>query len=164
MLCKICGKEKSEDEFYKTDKHHCKECIKKRTRENRLKNLEYYREYDRKRGESKERIERNKKYKERLRLEDPEKYDRIFHGIRKRFREKNSEKIKANGIIDDMIRYGKLERPDVCSICGIACTPQAHHPDYSKPKEVIWVCVKCHANIHKQIRAELRKAKSVKEA
>lgn len=157
MFCKVCNQEKNEDSFYKNDKHHCKECIKKRVRENRLKNVGYYREYDRQRGRTEERRAERKKYKERLREENPEKYDKIYHGIRKKFRQNNPEKIRANGIVNDMLRYGKLERPNTCSVCGVECKPQAHHPDYSKPTEIIWVCTKCHAFIHRAIRDEQRK-------
>lgn len=158
MVCRVCNCEKDESEFYKSNKHVCKECIRERVKANRTRKIEYYREYDRKRGSSPERIQKRREYKERLRLEDPEKYDKIFNGIRKNFREKYPEKVKANGIIDDMLRYGKLERPDKCSICGVMCKPQAHHPDYSKPKEIIWVCVKCHSKIHKDLRESERKA------
>ena len=28
---------------------------------------------------------------------------------------------------------------------------QKHHPDYSKPKKLIFVCMKCHTHIHKPL-------------
>ena len=157
MFCKVCNQEKPVEDFYKNDKHHCKECIKKRVRENRVKNVEYYREYDRQRGRTEERRNARKIYKKRLRIENPEKYDKIYHGIRKKYRKTYPDKVKANGIINDMLRAGKLERPNTCCMCGIKCKPQAHHPDYSKPTEIIWVCTKCHALIHRTIRDKQRK-------
>lgn len=42
----------------------------------------------------------------------------------------------------------RLRRPDKCSRCGVPCYAEAHHPDYSKPLEVIWLCRLCHAEIH----------------
>ena len=157
MVCRLCMKEKNDNiDFYPSDKHVCKECIKERSRKNRLKNIEYYREYDRKRGITEERKKKNKEYKERLRTKNPEKYDKIYHGIRKTYRNNHPEKAKANGIINDMLRYGKLERPTKCSVCGVECKPQAHHPDYSKPTEVIWLCTKCHSTLHREMRMKKR--------
>ena len=41
-----------------------------------------------------------------------------------------------------------------CSTCG---NPKAemHHSDYSKPFEIIWLCRKCHVNIHREMRREI---------
>ena len=36
----------------------------------------------------------------------------------------------------------------LCLKCGINKDLQRHHPDYSKPLEVIILCRKCHNNIH----------------
>lgn len=53
------------------------------------------------------------------------------------------------------IATGKLKRPRKCQRCGqhdIKCSDgrtriQAHHHDYSKPLDVEWICIKCHAQI-----------------
>ena len=44
------------------------------------------------------------------------------------------------------IRTGVLT-PTPCKYCG-ASKVEAHHPDYSKPLEVEWVCRPCHHKIH----------------
>jgi len=36
----------------------------------------------------------------------------------------------------------------ICSICGSPFFVVAHHPDYNKPFQVIWICVSCHRRIH----------------
>lgn len=41
--------------------------------------------------------------------------------------------------------YGKLIRPDACSRCGDDKRRiEGHHPDHSKPLDVIWLCTPCH--------------------
>lgn len=53
------------------------------------------------------------------------------------------------------IRAGRLTRPHVCSGCG--CTDQerrieAHHADYTRPLDVIWLCTSCHRYMDQQRR------------
>ena len=35
-----------------------------------------------------------------------------------------------------------------CEGCGYALPVAAHHPDYTKPLDVEWLCVDCHAGRH----------------
>jgi len=44
----------------------------------------------------------------------------------------------------------RLDRPCFCESCGIQCKPEAHHCDYDKPLEVMWLCRKCHNQWHKE--------------
>lgn len=46
------------------------------------------------------------------------------------------------------IQAGELVRPAVCSRCGGGKRIEAHHPDYSKPLEVMWLCRRCHYHEH----------------
>jgi len=48
------------------------------------------------------------------------------------------------------LRRDKLAKQD-CSDCG---SPQSemHHPDYSKPLLVVWLCRQCHLQRHKVSR------------
>ena len=61
MNCAKCDEWKELSEFYKNDRT-CKECRKRRVRENRRKNIEYYKEYDRKRANLPHRVEARKAY------------------------------------------------------------------------------------------------------
>jgi len=64
------------------------------------------------------------------------------------YRLNNSEKRNANIIFSNAIKLGKIKRPPTCSICNIQCVPEGHHPNYSKPLEVVWTCKECHTGIH----------------
>lgn len=60
------------------------------------------------------------------------------------------EKLKASARAYAKVykRRGKLI-PQPCESCGAAASEcQMHHPDYSKPLEVKWLCVACHELLH----------------
>ena len=59
------------------------------------------------------------------------------------------DKIKANARtqVHVYIKRGKLTK-GICP-CGNT-NVQAHHEDYNKPLEVIWLCVSCHIKLHKE--------------
>jgi hypothetical protein len=47
---------------------------------------------------------------------------------------------------------GRIKR-QACSQCGKP-TAEGHHPDYEKPFDVIWLCRKCHAALHRALRRD----------
>ena len=51
---------------------------------------------------------------------------------------------RAKNVIHNGIRAGRIFRPGVCSRCGEIARIEGHHPDYTKPEEVIWLCRICH--------------------
>ena len=57
-------------------------------------------------------------------------------------------RIKANSAINSALVAGNITRPNSCSSCATECTPDGHHPDYSKPLDVIWLCRTCHTKAH----------------
>lgn len=83
---------------------------------------------------------------ERIRSKRPERKKQVLDHMH-RHRTANPEKYKAHLAVSNALRSKILIRPNCCSICGKICTPQGHHEDYSKPLDIIWVCVKCHRSI-----------------
>lgn len=71
---------------------------------------------------------------------------------RRAWREKNREKVLAHTETWRAIDAGELIRQTECSRCG-APDPHAHHEDYSKPLEVVWLCSSCHRIRHKELDA-----------
>lgn len=50
-------------------------------------------------------------------------------------------------------KTGKIDRHDECEICGASENIQAHHDDYAKPFDVVWVCQDCHVELDAQREA-----------
>ena len=63
-------------------------------------------------------------------------------------RERNPLKAKARAILNHAIRDGNVTSQP-CIICLNPRT-EAHHYDYSKPLQVIWVCQVHHSLFHAQ--------------
>lgn len=127
--CFKCGRTLPLEEFYRHpqmgDGHlgKCKECTKRDVRENRERKREYYSRYDHLRQQRPER--RAKQYE---------------YGRNKRAR--FPAKAAAWQAVSNAIRDGRLQRQP-CIYCGNE-KAEAHHSDYNKPLDVIWVCFKCH--------------------
>lgn len=60
----------------------------------------------------------------------------------------------ARSAAADAIKRGILVRPSTCEECRarprrkIRAPISAHHPDYAKPLEVVWLCRSCHNKKH----------------
>lgn len=61
----------------------------------------------------------------------------------------HSPEVRARKRFYAAISLGRITRPNNCSVCGKQCKPHGHHDDYSKPYDVLWVCTKCHGDIHR---------------
>lgn len=141
-LCFKCEKEKSLSEFYKHKQTldgflgKCKDCTKldsKIRNEFKMNNDPLWREKELTRQRiktSKNRVPKN-----------PE--------LNNKWRKENPEKSKAHSAVNNAIKTGKLIK-ESCKICGEIA--EAHHEDYSKPLDVIWLCSQHHSERHIQLR------------
>lgn len=41
-----------------------------------------------------------------------------------------------------------LIRVETCSECG--ADAEKHHPDYTDPRRVVWLCRRCHRRLHRE--------------
>lgn len=132
-------------EFYKhtamADGHlnKCKECSKTDVKSNRADKNDYYRGYDRNRAMNPERVQG------RLEYSKTPNGKAVSYRANSSWRDNNPEKYKAETMVNNAIRDGKLLR-EKCRICGEKA--HAHHPDYSKPFYVVWLCSKHHKAEH----------------
>lgn len=130
--CFKCLTAKPLEAFYKHaqmgDGHlnKCKECTKKDANAHRLLNLERIRSYDRMRASQPHRVAN------RLRIVS-EYTDRF------------PNRKKANTAVGNALRDGRLTRQP-CWVCGEKAV--AHHPDYDRPLDVVWLCQAHHKQTH----------------
>ena len=73
---------------------------------------------------------------------------KAFKDSVQKYRKQHPERRDASIAINNAVAAGKIIRPGSCTVCGRKCQPEGHHPDYSKPLEVIWVCRECHLDYH----------------
>jgi hypothetical protein len=143
--CTKCGIKRDENEFYKSKSNvdglhnSCKICWKLRRKEKYIEKREQVRIQCRKYylANQEELKKRSRLYQKKERTQKTREY-----------REKNPEKYKARYAVSNALAKGKISKDEICTICKTECKLQAHHEDYSKPLDVIWVCVDCHAKIH----------------
>ena len=73
--------------------------------------------------------------------------------VLKRYGQNNPDKRAAQTEVSNAIRSGRLKK-EACEVCNITGNVEAHHPDYSKPLDVKWLCVRHHNDEHIKIREE----------
>lgn len=59
-------------------------------------------------------------------------------------------KRKARLFLNTAIQKGWLVKPGKCSKCPKTGIIHGHHPDYSDPLTVVWVCPRCHSQYEKK--------------
>ena len=158
--CFKCLRHLPLDDFYRhaqmADGHlnKCKECTKADVNKNRAENLEYYQEFDRKRFQHD--LERRFFQLDQMRKwakNNPEK----MAEFKSQWKDRNPEKYRCHNVLNAAIRDGKLIKSTSCHTCGTSGVRiHGHHPDYSNPLEVMWLCASCHFRQHRLEREELR--------
>ena len=151
--CRKCSQTKPYSLFHKNKSTKdgygwwCKDCSKIEGRKYYLANKDKYRELTRKwRKNNKERtLELNTRSVSKC-IETRRAYGRNY-------KNKYPKKYKCRMTTHSAIENGSLIRPDICSVCcGTDKYIQAHHDNYDRPLEVVWLCNSCHNELHKQLR------------
>lgn len=132
--CLKCGTEKPLTEFYVKDpathrlSGSCKECHKAGVKAYQASKPGYYREIDKKRAMSAHRVQAREQWE----MDHPER--RL-----------------ASRVVQNAVKRGRLVKCP-CAICGESA--EAHHPDYSAPLDVVWLCRPHHKQAHAIARPE----------
>ena len=140
--CSKCKKLKPINDFYKRGgkekglRSHCCSCCSERRAEWRLKNSEHDSLTHRKWRMG--NLSKRAAYLRQYRLNNPEKFKDY----------QSPEKSKARVLARETF----INKVAVCEVCGKAFAKHRHHKDYSRPLDIIWVCVSCHQKIHSKQR------------
>ena len=135
--CSRCKIEKELDEFNKSKstkdglQNMCKLCQKQYQKEYQKQYYQLNRE------KKKQYFQRNKEKRNQY-------TNQYYH--------RNPEKNKARNMLNNAVKSGKVHKPVFCSSCEGDKHLEAHHTDYSKPLEVLWLCRSCHRELHNKIR------------
>jgi len=149
--CNKCGVVKPLSEFGNCParpdgkRYRCLDCTRSYDNEYRRKNLKKARKQSRaRRLVNRDREAAVKREWKRKNKDKVSKANRAY-------RERNREKCKAWNTFWTAVESGSVHMPDVCE-CGNQQPLHAHHDDYSKPLDVRWLCVACHARVHVELR------------
>ena len=70
-------------------------------------------------------------------------YEKIYEWM-----ESNPEKVKIQKQLQYAVMRGYIERPSCCPRCKREVRVQAHHVDYDRYTNFIWLCASCHKKEH----------------
>lgn len=110
----------------------CKECTKADVAAHRLNKIDKYREYDRMRASQPHRKALSKRLNAEWRSKYPNRY-------------------ASHLAVWKAIRKGELKKQP-CYVCGSVA--EAHHPDYDRPLDVVWLCPPHHKQAHALVEKE----------
>jgi len=141
----ILDRNKYYKEYYHKNKKRVLSYIKKyQTSEKGSKKMK---EYQRKYSLIPKNIERAYKNNKLWNQKNKEKRVKIS----KRWRENNPEKYYAHKLMNK--KGIKIPKNEKCNKCKINLAKIRHHPDYSKPLKVKFLCKKCHFKEMKKYKA-----------
>ena len=106
----------------------------------------------------KECCEYSRKYRAAHREKQCE-YERVYRATHRqklyettrKYRAAHPEHFAAKKVVECAVQDGTLVRAPVCMDCGKWYLTEAHHPNYSKPLDVIWLCRECHRLAHRKV-------------
>lgn len=140
--CRACGEVKPLEAFHRNPygrggrETQCAECRSKAQRAARDRNRDVFRE--RWRRSKRQGYWRDPHAANQYRNRYPRWWDTVKEDARNQLR-------KA-------VKRGDVVKPEHCEQCGVRpAAPQlhGHHPDYSRPLDVIWLCPSCHGAAHR---------------
>lgn len=141
-VCTKCGVEKVEDAFHKQTRRvdgtasACKICAMDRTLLRPKQRAPEQEKLSLKRVIT---VENNAAYKAHLQSKDCNRFPEVYVAVQ-----------ASNHFLKPTVeKLHELHEGKVCELCA-AMKCEAHHYDYLNPLSVIWLCTRCHAQVHRQ--------------
>ncbi len=144
MTCKTCGATHENADFYSSINTYCKVHWRARVKANREGKIDQYKEHDRQRANRPDRVNARKSYQQTEAGRAAKKRARISYVTR------NPERRAAHVVLGNAVRDGRIEpwpacaHPEGCESSKV----EAHHPDYGRPLDVVWLCPAHHKQAH----------------
>lgn len=129
-ICFVCKKELTACSFHKDSSrrsgysNRCKVCQQEKSAKDRK--TMHWAEYQRK----------------RLAADNTKRLNKLAQ--QRAWHKRNPLVQPAYDALHKALKDGTIVRPKECSECKKVCKPEAHHDDYTKPLDVVWVCKLCH--------------------
>lgn len=157
-LCKMCGEIKRASAFgvNKNLKSglttYCKECQNNKSKAYFDSHREQVLERNKERGPA-----TRARFKEKHGQEYINEYARNYYsGCPNR-----RKRAKVYAKLAQALTDGTVIKPHKCEMCSVeegnGIKIEAHHKDYLKPLEVMWLCKKCHGKVH-QMRNAIKRS------
>lgn len=154
-ICCVC-KESLDLELFERKKgkpfdkgYRCKKCANGLSKKYREEHKEYFKKYLQEYGKTYVK-KHHRKYK-RVVTEARREYIKLYWKTHKK--ELTTQKIRARVLFNHHVQTGKIKKGS-CFVCGNAIA-EAHHPDYSKPFNVLWLCREHHAKLHAELKIQV---------
>ncbi len=148
MKCKSCNKTPNEVSFYKSIATYCKEHWRAKVSQNRLSKIDYYKQFDKERANHPDRVRARKRYAKTNAGKEAHKRSMT------KYRHTNPERRSAHVKLGNAVRDGRVLKWPVCELPECNLKPEAHHPDYSQPLSVVWLCPAHHKQAHALIKSQ----------
>lgn len=132
--CKHCG---GEFESGKGNRRHCSQPCQKTVRKDQQRN-EYIGNWESHQESHKTYIQNHPK-------------EHYLNTVKNR--DRYPERRAARALVERLKIQGIIIYPETCSICFSKGKVHAHHPDYSMPNKIQFLCPDCHRNVHQARRA-----------
>lgn len=87
-------------------------------------------------------------------------YAHRVHKPPRKWASSHPNKLRAQRAAQRAVRKGLIKRLP-CRICS-AVKVDAHHPDYNKPLDVVWLCRKHHFMVHRLLSDSAESVKATK--